>query len=89
MSNKDSVNCLIEENQKLKNEIQILVVNLKKTLHKASSLISKFLELKEKIDFYESLNFVSSDEFVKGFNKAFQMMQNFINNKIEKDERIC
>lgn len=89
MSNKDSIDCLIEENQKLKDEIQILVVNLKKTLYKASGLISKFLELKEKIDFYESLNFVSSDEFAKGFNKAFQMMQNFINNKIEKDERIC
>ena len=37
--------------------------------------MTKTIEIKQKIDFYEGLNFLSNDLFGKGFNNAFQIMK--------------
>ena len=83
MSNKDCIVYLVEENQKLKKENQILQEKLKQNLIKGANLMIKNLEIKDKIDFYEGLNFLPNDDYGKGFNKAFQIMQDFF---IKKEE---
>lgn len=84
MTNKECVFYLVEENAKLKKEIKLLENKLKETLSKSSDLMVKTIEIKTKVDFYEGLNFLSNDDYGKGFNKAFQIVQGLFNSNIDK-----
>lgn len=84
MTNKECILYLLEENTKLKKDIKLLENKLKQTLSKSSELMVKMIEIKTKVDFYENLNFLSNDDYGKGFNNAFQIVQGLFNSNIDK-----
>ena len=86
MSDKGCIVYLVEENQKLKKENEMLQEKLKQTLTKSANLMTNTIEIKAKIDFYEGLNFLANDDYGKGFNKAFQIMQGFFSPNKDKEK---
>lgn len=85
MSEKNCILYLVEENQKLKKENELLKNKLKENLLKSADLMTKTIDIKAKVDFYEGLNYLSDDDYGKGFNKAFQIVQRLFNTKNIKE----
>ena len=72
-----------EENKKLKKENEMLQEKLKQNLIKSANLMTKTIEIKAKIDFYEGLTYLPNDDFGKGFNNAFSIIKDLFEQKEE------
>lgn len=81
--NKD---ILIEENELLKaqnkslqDDVKVLETSLKKSLAKSSDLMIKFINIKANLSYCKKFNYSTDANYIKGFNKAFELISKCLN----------
>lgn len=81
-----SKDVLIEENELLKtknseleNNILILEKTLKRILKKSSTLMLKLVNVRASIEYCKKFNYSLDENYKKGFNKAFELIEKVLN----------
>ena len=77
---------LIEENEMLKlrnsdleKKVKELEKRLKSNLVKSSNLMMKLISIKANIDYCKKFNYTLDENFRKGYNKAFELIEKSLN----------
>ena len=70
---------LKSKNKKLEEDVKTLKNSLSNSLAKTSDLMIKFLNIKANVEYCKKFNYSLNENYIKGFNKAFELISKCIN----------
>ena len=83
---------LIDENLRLREDYKrldmknkLLVKKLRDTLITTSDTMITLICIKSNLDFYRKFKYSTSQEFLDGYNKAFDLIEKILNLEVKKE----